>query len=342
MKTNLKQIYQRIVPVLAIIMLVAINIPAYAQENTNSNRAASRYITVDGKKMHVVLYGDINQTDTNVSFTNNTKTTLVMLPALGVPSPHIYFKPLAQALDTNFNVVIIEPFGYGLSDLASTTRNVENINNEFNKALESLGINECVLLVHSSSGVNGMEFVFDHPEKIKGFIGIDNTVYDDAMQEELAMEQEYMLAELERFNELRDSFPSVQDFQLAIAEDPESYGIALPEVTGYTYSQSDMDEYYEACSLSCNDNIKDQIMQMNNSLLAIKDQTFPDTLPVLTLISSVNAENVPGWESGHRNQLNLSCSNHELYILQGNHYLWYTNLSGIVKYINEWKVTHQF
>lgn len=342
MKTNLKQIYQRIVPVLAIIMLVAINIPVYAQENTNSNRAASRYITVDGKKMHVVLYGDINQTDTNVSFTNNTKTTLVMLPALGVPSPHIYFKPLAQALDTNFNVVIIEPFGYGLSDLASTTRNVENINNEFNKALESLGINECVLLVHSSSGVNGMEFVFDHPEKIKGFIGIDNTVYDDAMQEELAMEQEYMLAELERFNQLRDSFPSVQDFQLAIAEDPESYGIALPEVTGYTYSQSDMDEYYEACSLSCNDNIKDQIIQMNNSLLTIKGKTFPDTLPVLTMISSVNAENVPGWESGHRNQLNLSCSNHEFYILEGNHYLWYTNLSGIVKYINEWKATHQF
>lgn len=342
MKTNLKQIYQRIVPVLAIIMLVAINVPVYAQGNTDSNRAASRYITVDGKKMHVVLYGDINQTDTNVSFTNNNKTTLVMLPALGVPSPHIYFKPLAQALDTNFNVVIIEPFGYGLSDLASTTRNVENINNEFNKALESLGLNECVLLVHSSSGINGLNFVFDHPEKVKGFICIDNTVYDDAMLEELALEQEYMLAGVDSFNELRDSFSSVQDFQRALAENPESYGIALPEVTGYTYSQSDMDEYIQACSLSCNDNIKDQIIQMNSSILTIKDQKFPDTLPVLTLISSVNAENVPGWETGHRNQLNLSSDNHELYILEGQHYLWYTNLSGIVEHINDWKVTHEF
>lgn len=342
MKMDVKKICQQIISVLAIIMLAMISIPAYAKSNTNSTDTFSRYITVDGKEMHVVLYGDISQTDTGATFTNENKTTLVMLPALGVPSPHIYFKPLAQALDTDFNVVIIEPFGYGLSDLASTTRNVANINNELNKALEVLEIDECVLLVHSASGVYGLNFVFDHPEKVKGFISIDNTIYDDAMQEELAMEQEYMLEQAEAFDELRNSFSSVHDFELAIANDPETYGAALPDVNGYTYSESDIAEYIKAYSLSCNENIISEISQMDKSLLTIKGKQFPDSLPVITMISSSNAENVPGWETGHRNQLNLSSANHELYILQGSHYLWYTNLSGIVEYINEWQVKHGF
>ena len=92
------------------------------------------------------------------------------MPALGVPSPHIYFKPLAQSLDESFNIVIVEPFGYGLSDVAATDRTVDNINSELNAALDTMGIKQCVLLVHSISGVYGLNFVQNYPEKVKGFI----------------------------------------------------------------------------------------------------------------------------------------------------------------------------
>ena len=33
-------------------------------------------------------------------------------------------KALAQSLDESFNIVIVEPFGYGLSDGASTNRTI--------------------------------------------------------------------------------------------------------------------------------------------------------------------------------------------------------------------------
>lgn len=342
MKANLKRNYQRIIALLAIMMIMVTNIPISAKTKSDNNNYASRYITIDGKKMRIVLYGDISQTGTEVSFTDKNKTTLVMLPALAVQSPNLYFKPIAQALDTNFNVVIVEPFGYGLSDVTSSTRSVENINNELNKALEILDINECVLLVHSISGVYGLNFVLEHPEKVKGFISIDNTVYDDAIQDELAMEQEYILNGVQQFNELRNSFSSVNDFRLAITQDQVKYGAVLPEITGYTYSESDNEEYIQAYSLSCNESIKNEINQMNDSLLTIKGRKFPNSLPVLMMISSDNVEGIPVWEPAHRNQLNSASANHELYILEGSHYIWYTNLSGIVEHINEWQVKNQF
>lgn len=342
MKTNLKRNYQQLIALLILIIIAATSTPVYAKEKSNNLNYSSRYITVDGKKMHVALYGDISKTDTEVSFTDKDKTTLVMIPALGIPSPHLYFKPLAQSLDTNFNVVIIEPFGYGLSDLASTVRGVKNINNELNTALEVLDIEECVLLVHSISGVYGLNFVLKHPEKVKGFIAIDNTVYDDGLQEELTMEKEYMLKAAEEFDDLRNSFPSIRDFQLAITKDPVKYGATLPEVTGYTYPESDNKEYIQAFSLSCNENSKSEINRLDKSLLTIKDKKFPNSLPVLMMISSDNVEGNPAWETGHRNQLDLNSDNHELYTLKGGHYIWYTNLSGIVEHIEEWKTKHLF
>ena len=90
--------------------------------------------------MHLALYGKLDAS--GETFADEGKTTLVMMPALGVPSPHIYFKPLAQSLDESFNIVIVEPFGYGLSDVAATDRTVDNINSELNAALDTILYNE--------------------------------------------------------------------------------------------------------------------------------------------------------------------------------------------------------
>lgn len=103
---------------------------------------ASKYITVKGNNMHLALYGKLDAS--GEKFADEGKTTLVMMPALGVPSPHIYFKPLAQSLGESFNIVIVEPFGYGLSDVAATDRTVDNINSELNAALDTMGIKQCV------------------------------------------------------------------------------------------------------------------------------------------------------------------------------------------------------
>src|SRR5699024_2439591 len=103
-------VLKRIVCVLIIaIILLNGNLPVQAA--TNESCSISKFITVDNKEMHVVLYGELDQN--SGTFADQSKEILVMLPALAVPSPNIYFMPLAEALDSAYNVVVIEPFGYG-------------------------------------------------------------------------------------------------------------------------------------------------------------------------------------------------------------------------------------
>lgn len=245
---------------------------------------ASKYITVKGNNMHLALYGKLDAS--GEKFADEGKTTLVMMPALGVPSPHIYFKPLAQSLGESFNIVIVEPFGYGLSDVAATDRTVDNINSELNTALDTMGIKQCVLLVHSISGVYGLNFVQNYPEKVKGFIAVDNTVYDEELAEAMEMEKKYMMQGIDEFQKIKNSFSSLEEFQMALKTDPEKYGAALPQVSGYTYTESDREEYIQAYSLSSNDTIRNEVNGMDQSLLSIKNKKFPSALPVLTMISS--------------------------------------------------------
>lgn len=318
--------------IIAIILLNG-NLPVQAA--TNESCSISKFITVDNKEMHVVLYGELDQN--SGTFADQSKEILVMLPALAVPSPNIYFKPLAEALSSAYNVVVIEPFGYGLSDMTYSARTVDNVNRELYDALEILDIDTCTLLVHSISGIYGLNFLYAYPEKVNAFIAIDNTVYDDELSEVLIMEQEYMLQAAEEFDELRNTFGNTEEFETAIAVDPAQYGAELPEVVGYTYSESDMEEYYEAYANSSNQTIQNEILNTVESLESIKGVSFPSTLPVLTLISSENVRAIPAWKTAHQDQLDFNSGNHKLSIIEGNHYIWYTNINGVVQSILEWK-----
>lgn len=153
MRRYKKQISRIVTVAMLFAFLVGNSNMVYAMGATQVGYA-SKYITVKGNNMHLALYGKLDAS--GETFADEGKTTLVMMPALGVPSPHIYFKPLAQSLDESFNIVIVEPFGYGLSDVAATDRTVDNINSELNAALDTMGIKQCVLLVHSISGVYNM------------------------------------------------------------------------------------------------------------------------------------------------------------------------------------------
>lgn len=301
------------------------------QAAVNESSSASKFITVDSKDMHIVLYGDLDQN--GVTFADPSKETLVMLPALAVPSPNVYFKPLAEALSSAYNVVVIEPFGYGLSDMTESVRTVENINSELYDALETLGIDTCTLLVHSISGVYGLNFLYSYPEKVDAFIAIDNTVYDEELFEALAMEQDYMLQAAEEFDELRNTFGSVEEFEAAIAADPSQYGAELPDVAGYTYTESDQEEYYQAFARSSNQTVQSEIQNMDISLKSIEGKKFPSAILVLTMVSSDNVEAMPVWKSAHEEQLDLGSANHKLYIVEGSHYIWYTNLNDLVNHI---------
>jgi len=320
--------------VLALCVIWSIPAAVYAESGKDSG-GLEKYVTIGGKQVRTILYGDMNAS--KETFADDGKQTLVMLPALAVPSPNIYFKPLAQALQDRFHVIVVEPLGYGLSDQTAKERTVENINEEIYEVLEQLDVEKCVLLTHSISGIYGLNFVETYPEKVDGFIAIDNTVYDAGLAEALKMEQQYILQGAEEFDALRNTFQSLHDFQNAIASNPDEYGAALPKIAGYTYTEQDREEYLEAYSRSSNETVRNEISLMEQASNTIIDKKFPSDLSVLMMISSDNVDAMPVWETAHYKQLNFEGGNHEIHIVEGGHYIWYTNLTEIIKKINSWQ-----
>lgn len=320
--------------VLALCVTLSIPAAVYAESEIDGG-SLEKYVTIGGKQVRTILYGDMNENKD--TFADDGKQTLVMLPALAVPSPNIYFKPLAQALQDRFHVIIMEPLGYGLSDLTVRERTVENINEEISEVLEQLDVEKCILLTHSISGIYGLNFVETYPEKVDGFIAIDNTVYDPGLAEALKMEQQYILQAAEEFDALRNTFPSLHDFKNTIASNPEKYGAVLPQIAGYTYTEQDRAEYLEAYSRSSNETVRNEVSLMEQAANTIIDKKFPADLSVLMMISSDNVDAMPVWETAHYNQLNFEGGNHEIHIVEGGHYIWYTNLTEIVQKISSWQ-----
>ena len=120
-------------------------------------------VKVDGKNMNVLIEGEGDR-------------TIVILPGYGTASPVIDFKPLRKELSKDYRLVVVEPFGYGLSDFINKERTIENITDELHELLETLGINEYILMGHSIFGIYGMEYIDKYEDEVLAFVGLDSSV----------------------------------------------------------------------------------------------------------------------------------------------------------------------
>lgn len=130
------------------------------------DKYASPYDTVivDSKEMSLKIQGSGNH-------------TIVLLPGLGTAAPILDFQPLADLLAKENKVVIVEPFGYGWSDLTESPRTVENEVLELREALKQADIDgPYILMPHSISGLDAIYYANTYPDEIEGIIGIDCTL----------------------------------------------------------------------------------------------------------------------------------------------------------------------
>lgn len=112
----------------------------------------------------------------NVYSVGSGERTIVLFPGYGTPSPVIDFKPVIEGLKENYRVVVIEPFGYGLSGTTNRERTVDNIVEEMHAVLQKLEIDDFIYMGHSIAGVYGLNYFNKYPNEVKAFIGIDTSV----------------------------------------------------------------------------------------------------------------------------------------------------------------------
>lgn len=261
-------------------------------------------VEIDGRQMNVVISGEGPE-------------DIVLLPGFGTASPALDFAPLVDDLATDHRVIVVEPFGYGLSDGTDRPRTTENIVDEVHEALAGIGVDRYTLMGHSIAGIYALEFAARYPDELTGFVGIDTSVPDQPHME--------------------------TEFPIGLMGAARNLGLArlLVAIGGIGYSEdaySDHDR--EQIAMISNRNSMaptylDEMAHISSNFQNARGRTFPEDLPLLLFAVAEN-ETTPQWLALHEEQA-ASVADGTVIPLQGEHYLHHTHAADIAAGFRAWE-----
>lgn len=266
-------------------------------------------VTVENKKIHVFIQG-------------TSDNTIVLIPGLGTAAPVLDYEPLINELSKKNKVVVVEPFGYGWSDLTDSERTVENITHELREALKQVNVDEpFVLMAHSLSGIYSMYYANKYPDEIKGIVDIDPTLPQS----------------LSYFNEDAPSVPGYMGYlaptgiiRLGVMLDSKDY-LPITE-NNNSYSNKNLLETKAITSWKLSN--KTIVNETNNIKLnseKTQELSFPNQIPVLIFAKEKenDNQNVHFFESQIRDSIKGA-----VIPLKGHHYLHWTKYKEIAEQTN--------
>lgn len=269
---------------------------------------------------------EVNNKNIHVYSKGEGKNTIVLLSGLGTAAPVLDFEPLINELSKNNRVVVVEPFGYGWSDITNNQRTVENIVEEIRLALQKSDIKgPYILMPHSISGIYSIYYANKHPKEIKAVIGIDPT----------------LPRMVEYFNESAPTMPNLMGtlaptgiVRLAVIAASNNF---LPIADKGTYTDENL-KFTKLISSwkGYNKNIVAEANEISNNIDKTINMDFPTEIPVMIFTTKKDKTT----EDGKSNITfygtylsNLTTS--KLVALEGHHYLHWTRYKEISELANE-------
>lgn len=280
--------------ILALLGIIAIFFVVLAIINQVSLKKEAKEITSYGEKI-AVFDGEMN-----ILVEGAGKETIVLLPGYGTPSPGLDFTPLINELKDDYRVVVIEPFGYGLSSQTNRDRTLENITEEIHEVTQKLKLDSFILMGHSISGIYGMNFVNTYPDEVTAFVGIDTSVPNQPWPGNPTLTIDFI-----RYSGTLRLFTKMR-----------------PDLFDMSHLSDEMNQQYLMLNLknTGNKSMRAEGIELDNSFEKVSDMTFPKDLPLLLFIDHGNAETVPTWRELHLKQVE-NANRGESFELEGGHYL---------------------
>ncbi|MEW9496989.1 alpha/beta fold hydrolase [Bacillus altitudinis] len=263
--------------------------------------AYGQKVLVDGKQMNVLIQGD-------------GKETIVLLPGYGTASPVLDFKSLVKELSPYYRVVVIEPFGYGLSDDTDKARTSQNIVDEIHECLQKLNIKKYTLMGHSISGIYGLEYVNQYEKEVQAFVGIDTSV----PQQET---DELPVSSLQLLNQ--SGF-----YRLLLKVNPDQ--LVMPNVDQQTKDQIKMLTFRNFL----NESQASEAENFTNNFKNAERLHFPKRLPVVFYLADQTEEETPSWKPMHE-ELLKNVDHGKIVTFKGGHYLHHTKSKEIADDVRE-------
>ncbi|WP_341957474.1 alpha/beta hydrolase [Microbacterium sp. LWH13-1.2] len=261
-------------------------------------------VSVDGRSMNVVITGEGDQ-------------DVVLLPGFGTASPALDFEPLVTDLSNDHRVIVVEPFGYGLSDGTDSPRTTDNIVDEIHQALQALDVDRYVLMGHSIAGLYAIEYTNRYADEVTAFVGIDTSVPGQPNMDTV--------------------------FPTGLLAAAKNLGL-IRLVAGATGDGLDGLEYddhtREQMSLLSNRNsltptYLDEMTHIRTNFADAMGTGFSTGLPLLLFVVADNAGN-PDWIDLHERQA-AEIDDGTVIPLDGEHYLHHTHALEIADGFRQWE-----
>lgn len=257
----------------------------------------------------------------NVWRSGSPGPTIVLLSGLGTVAPALDFAPLVRQLD-DYDVVVVERFGYGYADMTGPPQNVQNITAEIHEALSKVRARKpYVLVAHSIAGFYALSYVNRYPDEVSAVIGIDPTVPAAKMD---AAEPADGGLNLKRILALTGVVRAVISIDSGIAEPP-----------GAAFTSDELERIRRMTIWNYgNPAMTDETRRVASNAAALRGITYPASLPVLYMLASESVTNIPGWVEQHEEQLR-KVRRHDVIVLDGPHYLHWTQANTMARMMTD-------
>ncbi|WP_256939821.1 alpha/beta fold hydrolase [Arthrobacter sp. BF1] len=302
LKIAVKVIATFVAVVIATLATTTIVNASASRSEASKIKSYGQRVSVDDKNMNVLIQGDGAE-------------TVVLLPGFGTAAPALDFTPLIAELAPHYRVVVVEPFGYGLSDTTDKPRTTQNITTEIHTALSKLNISRYALMGHSIAGIYALDYANRYRGELTAFVGIDSSVPTQP-----GMDEALPIAAMTAAKKL-----GLTRVAAALAGDPYA---------GLPYDD-DTKEQMKLLSLknSMSVTYSNEIEHFSSNFMAGRAQSFPRDLPVLEFVQNNNTD-VEGWLALHEEQV-ASVNIGELVQLDATHYLHHTKSKEIVEHFTQ-------
>lgn len=259
------------------------------------------------EKSAAVAYGEtvsVAAGEINVYRNGGTGPTMVLLSGYGTAAPAVDFAPLIRELDA-FDVIVIEGFGYGYSDLDVADRTIENITSEIHEVLGRLDVQEPVIMVgHSAGGLYTRYYANAYPGEVSAIIGID------------PMAATTSSLEVEDPSPLSGALTALGIVRVANAIAP-----VLVQPPGTAYTPQERERMVTMADWNFgNISTSDEWAQLGANSTKAAQLPMPADIPVLEMLSTASVNSIPGWLTNHEAELS-GVTTHQLDIVEGEHYL---------------------
>ncbi len=310
----------RIILLTLIALVAVLSIRHYFKSKSDRELFADAYgryyTTPDGERINYTFYD------------SSSDKVAVILPGFGCSSAHYEFDSLAKDLGDLYKIVIVEPLGVGLSDETDRDRTSANYCEELHGLMQYLDYESYTIIGHSIAGIYALDYADRYPDEVEAFIGIDATVPKqwDICPKASLPENQYKSDKI-----LKYLLVDTGIYRLLTELSFDKYLEQIPTISE--------EERPIVQAMYCTDQLRPTQLREMGALREnsenCSDKKFPESVPVLYLISRDNCNLIPGWDDIHKDVITDPDS--RVVVLDGGHYLHLENRAAVVNEIKNWK-----